>query len=373
MYTSPVSSQHEEVVEHILSTEGIDEHIENTRTRPFRIRFKNESRVEFRSFEKAKNIRSKGVHYLIVDESQDVKLRTFETVARPLVSANYGSILLLGQFRGRDWRYKQYFEPGQATPGTPENPLDFGAARYASWKIPSRMGPAYQSERGRLELLIAKSQMAPWSYAQEYECDLCANPNAAFRADYLQRIKSGTPQASRGGLYVMGLDIGRVVDCSAAVILNVLTGEVEHTENFPLGMEHALQARRAAEISRTWNDALVVLDATGGGAPAKGKGDEYIKLYREACKRHRMLYQTWQNKHTIMECLSLQIEQQKINIPATHAALHEELEQYEVEYKGGYWRFHGEPDNLVSALSMAVYARKEGWVTASSGQAVAWL
>ncbi len=162
LYASPVSSQHDEVVEHILETPGIDAFISRTRTRPFRILFNNGSRAEFRSFEKAKNIRSRGVHYLIVDESQDVSQHVFETVARPLISANYGSILMLGQLRGRDWRYRGYFEKGMCPAGSKENPIDFGAPRYAAWKIPTHMGPMFQSERmvAKAELEIGKRSSA---------------------------------------------------------------------------------------------------------------------------------------------------------------------------------------------------------------------
>lgn len=228
MYASPVSSQHDEIVDHILNTPGADDVILRTRTRPFRILFKNGSSAEFRAFEKSKNIRSRGVHYLILDESQDIKEKAFETVARPLVSAHYGSILLLGQFRGMDWRYKKFFEPGQAAPGCELNPVDFGTPRYKSWKIPTSMGPSFQGERGQLELEIAKSQMSAWSFAVEFLCEICSNPSAAFRAENLERIIKGTSAEPRPRTpYVIGLDIGKVVDPSAAVILNVATGQVE--------------------------------------------------------------------------------------------------------------------------------------------------
>lgn len=365
MYASPVSSQHEEVVDNILGVEGVEEYIENTRTRPTRIRFKNGSRAEFRAFERAKNIRGKGIHDLIVDESQDISQRSYETVARPLVSAGSGSILLLGQLRGRDWRYRNYFEPGQVKPGTPTNPIDFGQPRFKSWLVPSPLGPAFQSEKGRLEIQLAKAELSPWIFAQEYMCELCANPNAAFRADLLERIKNGRPnQPDKAGRYVLGFDIGKVTDCSAAVVLNSKTGQIEHSEKFPLGMEHAQQARKLGALARQWNDALVILDATGGAAPGGSVKNEYIKLYSSQCPAHHLLYQVWQNKAAMMECLALEIEQQKINIPPEFESLHEELQQYECEYRNGIWRFHGPDghgDDLVSGLSMAVYARVQGW------------
>ncbi len=171
----------------------------------------------------------------------------------------------------------------------------------------------------------------------------------------------------------MGLDVGRVTDPSAACIIDAVSGQIEHTEIFPKGLDHAVQARRAGELAREWNDALVVIDATGGGAPAKGKGDEYVQLYKAACPNHRLLYQVWQNQKTMFECTSLQIEQGQVNIPESHTALLEQIEQFEVVFKNGYWRF-GSPnhaDDLVSAFAMIVFARKEGWIPTSNGRVLA--
>ena len=188
MFLAPVASQCDEVFENMMAIDGIQDHIAKTRTRPNRVWFENGSRTEFRSLERPRNIRGKGLDDVIVDESQDVEENTYDAVIRPLVSDKQGSILLLGQFRGRDWRYKKFFAPGADSPGTAANPVYNGVPLYKSWKIPSRMGPAFQTDAGRLELEIAEQQLPSFIFKQEYECEITANPAAVFPDDQLKRI-----------------------------------------------------------------------------------------------------------------------------------------------------------------------------------------
>jgi hypothetical protein len=306
------------------------------------------------------------MNLLIADEVQNIHVDTYESVLRPIVSGTQGQIMMLGQMRPGSWHHIGYFLPGQATPGSEINPMDFGVPRYKSWLIPSSRGPMFQSERGKKELEIAKSQIADWRFQLEYEGTLAGDePDTCFPWTQLQKVIIGEalkePEArpfSAAQEFIMGLDIGRMRDPSACVILNRETGQVEYCENFPRGMLHGAQAHHAAMISKKWNNAVVIIDGTGGGAPGRLKNaEEYIALYRAACPRHEVLYQVWQTKQVFVEGLALTIEQRKINIPATMSMLIDELRQYKFEYKNGFFKYGGDPDNLVSSLYMSNFVR----------------
>ena len=368
LIATPTKSQEDEILEAFWKVDGIDEHMQKTLTRPTRFFFKNGSKAEFRSLERARNIRSKGAHLVILDEIQDIAQDAYESVIRPVVGATQGRILMLGQMRPGSWYHKGYFLPGQAGAGSELNPIDLGRPRYKSWLIPSRMGPAFMTEAGKIELETARQQTAKWRWELEWEGTLKGDaPDTCFPGTQIDRIIRGTPTAAptagrqyfkNDPCFLIGLDIGKQRDPSAAVVLNVDTRQVEHTERFPLGMEHEAQARRAAALAREWGGAGVIIDGTGGGAPGRGKGDQYIRLYREACPTAHVMYQVWQNKTAMIEALALIIERQEINIPAALTELLEELRMYKCEYRKGFWRYFGTPDDLVSALAMATFARQ---------------
>lgn len=372
MVICPYNSQAEELFESLLSDDELSDHVARTKTRPSRVWFKNKSRCDLHSVQRSESIRGKGIDDLLVDESQDIPETAFWRVARPLLSDRRGSVLMLGQPRGADWRYRQFYLPGQARPGSSDNPLDGGVPRYVSWRIPSRLGPAFQSADGIAELEIARQQMSRFQYAVEYECEAMASPEAAFRPEDLAAITRGTAQKTpvEGAAYCIGFDIGRVRDPSAASCMRVSTGEIVHTERMPLGMSHDNQARRCSSLATFWNNALVVLDATGGGGGSRSPTDEIVRLYCQHVKNTKTVYLNPWNKQEIMLHLITEVEKKLIWIPADHRELHAEMGNYEAVKKAAHWQFSGiggHGDDLVISLALSCWGRHKGWTHTGRG------
>ena len=174
------------------------------------------------------------------------------------------------------------------------------------------------------------------------------------------------PAGVPGGKYVIGLDLGRVVDPSAYVVLDLQSMQVVSEEVRQLKEPHEIGSRYAAQMCARWGKCPMVIDTTGGGGGSvKKKPDQYVKLYRETVRHARPFYFTKDTKRNAVEQLVLGIEQGKIGIPAECSQLLRQLAEYEYRLNStGYVEYSapaGLHDDLVMALAMAYdYAVRNG-------------
>ena len=332
------------------------------------ITFHNGSRLQFRSFDKPKFMRGmRRINEVWIDEIHDIKESDFWPIIRPLISDARGTIVVSGQFRGlTHWTYTQCFEPGQKA----------GQNYFKSWRFPSSTGLAFQSDEGKLELARTKEQMPKAVFDQEFDCIPTANQAAVFRTEDLREIMRGAtaekPRQEPNGTkyrYIIGYDLGEMVDPSAIVILEYETLTVVHAELVPLRVKHQVQARNLAELARKWN-AQVVIDATGGGTGGKRLADETVRYYRDVIPDLKAFVWVQPFKKEMVRVLSLAVENHTLSVPEALKGLHEEMASYEFEYKAGEYDYHGpdgKKDNLIAGLLMAVYAAKAGYVKTPGG------
>jgi hypothetical protein len=220
-------------------------------------------------------------------------------------------------------------------------------------------------------LELARSQLPRVVYLQEYECEPVANQNAVFDPLDLDASRRGVAlvQAAHGRHYSLGLDLGRIADPTAVVVLEAETNTVVHAERRPLKERHEIQSVHVAQIARRFN-AAVICDVTGGATGGHAESDAFVKFYRAQMPQLREFVWSRQNKTRIIHALAFEIEQRRLAIPAAHQALHDELGLYEYEYKNGVYDFHGpsgHTDDLVAALAMANYARIKNWGPQTGG------
>lgn len=358
-YVAPFYAQVEAEYDALVFHPDLQTYIARAKTQPFpQIWFRNGSHIQYRCFNSnPRSLRSKGLNELWMDEIQDVAEQDFWPVVRPLISDRKGRLIVSGQFRGLNWYHKEFFEKGQ---DTKNHPL------YRSWRYPSSTGIAFSSDSGREELELVKSQIPKAIYEQEYECIPTSNQASVFPADLLKRIELGNKveKARENYRYVAGLDIGRVRDPSAIDVLEVETGLVVHSETFAHGEEHSMQALRAAAICKRYNDCPCVIDSTGGATGGHTAQDSFVNFYRQRIKNLHEFVWTAGNKGKIIAELSLNIEQQLINIPPEFKDLHSELQAYEYKYRNGIYHYSaptGKHDDHVAALAQAVWGRKCGY------------
>lgn len=384
-YITPTALQNEEAFERLIGDEDLQPYIKRTKTRPCRMWLTNGGFLGMYSFQRSQNLKGRFFNEVWGDESQDLVGSEWWRVVRPMLSDRRGTMILSGQLPSKvHWTHRDFYEPGQAAPGSKLNPLDNGpdgtpTPRYASWAIPSWENTViFGTEDGKAELEIARTQMPDWMFRADYGCEPLGAQNAVFAPDRLAAVIGAEIPTEPNGAFIIGHDIGRIRDCGATVVARFdgdrfEQGTVVYAKRFPLGMAHAEQATALKTLSDRFNKALVCVDATGGGQGGK-HDDDAVKIYHDVIKNCRSVFMTPATKPEIVTCLSVGIEQKTLGIPNEFRELIEELEAYEATYHNGYWRFSapkGCKDDLIMGLALCTWARKKGWISRRTPGAVA--
>jgi hypothetical protein len=375
-YVAPYYAQAEAEFEAFLFHPQFRKFIRRSKTQPFpKIWLRNGSTIGYRAFESnPQGLRSAGLDEVIVDEIQDISEDSFWPVVRPLISDKRGKLMIAGQFRGYNWYYKSFYLPGLSAAeltAMKADPALSAVPEYKSWRFPTWAGLRYNGEDDP-EILSLRRQLPSAVFGQEIACVASANQAAAFVSEQIDRIMKGVPQpvAIPGKRYVIGLDLGRVRDFEAAVVVDNASGAVVHAEKFAHGMEHSAMAVKAGELAKRYNNAVVVMDSTGGATGGHQPKDSYVQFYRTQVKDLREFFWNQNNKEKVIQLLDLQIQQQKISIPPVFNGLEGELRAYEYKYKNGHYNYSapdGQHDDYVSALAMALWGRNAGWAGSGNG------
>lgn len=360
-YVAPVYAQAKEQYDRFIGNPALAKYIERAVMQPYPvIHFMNGSRLAFRTFDRPANLRGSGLNEIWCDEIQSgYEEKDFWPVVRPLISDKRGTLVVSGQFRGKNWYYDQIFVPGQEGPNKRPG--------YKSWRFPSSSGLVYSSDAGKEELEIVKQQIPRRVYEVEYECLPIANEAAVFDHEDLARAKRGTVKdASSYSMAVAGLDLGRVVDPSAVVVIDGKLRQVVYAGKRPLGEKHEIGAQYAASVARRFNNCQIVVDTTGGATGGRaGNNDAHVQFYRKTCPTMRAFTINRDNKERLITNLSLALEQGKLAIPAEFEDLHKELASYEYKVsKNGIVTYQGpggHDDDMVIALALAWEGCLRGW------------
>ena len=342
----------------------------------------NSSRINFRQLKQYRNIRGDKYHLLIIDESQDVDEEVFREVLEPTVSDTLGTIMLLGQFRGHDWRYKDFYVPGIAAEilrwnlnkheackkayvdvaEVDEAIADYGEDeliyRFAAWRYPTETGIMFQDEEHRRELELKKKKTASAIFDQEYGCIPTAKKNAVFRYEDVNRAIRGTvPPISGEKEYIITADLGRIVDRTGILVASVEPFMIVHSDLRQQKEKYTITARELESLSRRYNGAIVHIDATGGAEGGKVKSDA-LSIFRDQVSNLREFY-FHRIKELTISNLSIALEQNRLIIPDVFKDLIDQLIAYEYIYRPNTDKYiyqgpGGHNDDLVSALAIMV-------------------
>ena len=328
----------------------------------------NGSRTTCRSFDRPDLLRGDASDMVALDEASYVDEDPVNAVIRPMLSDRRGDLVLSTTPRGHDWVYKLY-ERGQRKEFNTE-----------SWRFPTSMGPCFQSAEGKAELELMRSTLPRVIWESEYEALPTANIARVFPAMDLDPcvVPDSAPVVPMPGRkYSLGVDIGRVHDHGAMVIQDD-QGLVVWAERIPLNVSYEIQAERAALLQRKWS-TFTVLDASGGGmgghASVQYGVNAVASVYRGKIPNLKELPWNAQSKETMVQGLSVDLEQHKVKIPCQFRELVQEMAAYEYNLRpGGRYRYSapaGHRDDLVSALLMANLARRNNWLGTGTGKSLA--
>jgi hypothetical protein len=117
----------------------------------------NGSRIELKGADKPDSLRGVGIHFLVLDEFQDISEETWTKVLRPTLADTQGDAIFIGTPKAYNYLYTLY-RHGQ-------DPKKVTRLEWESWQFPTITSPFIP----RSEIEAARRDMDEKSFKQEFE------------------------------------------------------------------------------------------------------------------------------------------------------------------------------------------------------------
>lgn len=128
------------------------------------IKLVNGSRIELKGADKPDSLRGVGIHFLVMDEAQDIKEETWSLVLRPTLSTTAGRVLFIGTPKAYNWLYDRWVEGQRGDTYLDERGRTI-TNQWKSWQFPTITSPFIPPS----EIRAARRDLDPRSFRQEYE------------------------------------------------------------------------------------------------------------------------------------------------------------------------------------------------------------
>lgn len=294
--------------------------------------FKNGSILQIKGADKPDTLRGAGPIGMVLDEFATMKAEAWDVV-EPILRANKGWAWFVGTPKGKNHLYQKYLQ------GLGKN------SEWKSWLLKASTSgiiPHDQLEESR------KTAISQAFYNQEWECEFLEGVGSVFRN--VRDVMTATPQKAKDdGLYVMGVDLAKVQDYTVIAVYDRRTNQQVYQDRFQT-LEWPYQKKKILSISKMYNNALTIIDATGLGDPIS---DDLIRAGVPVTP-YKITSQT---KKELIEKLSIWIDQHKLAMIPIEETIFE-LDNFSYELGStGHIRYGAPPglhDDIVIAHALAV-------------------
>lgn len=153
------------------------------------IRLINGSRIALKGADKPDSLRGVGLHFLVIDEAQDVKKEAWEMILQPTLATTNGRALFIGTPKAFNWLYDIYML-GQRGDIIKDRRGRMVPNEWMSWQFPTITSPFIP----RREIEARRRDMDPRTFKQEFEaCHLPETEVLMFdgRREQIQNVKVG--------------------------------------------------------------------------------------------------------------------------------------------------------------------------------------
>jgi hypothetical protein len=116
----------------------------------------NGTRIELKGADNPDSLRGVGIHFLVMDEVQDIDPEAWTKVLRPTLASTGGHVLFIGTPKSYNFLYEIYMQ-GQ-------NEENIALGRWMSWQFPTITSPFIPPD----EIEAARRDMDEKSFAQEF-------------------------------------------------------------------------------------------------------------------------------------------------------------------------------------------------------------
>jgi len=255
------------------------------------IELMNGSLIKFGSTEKWENLKGIGIDHLVIDEAAMIKRDAWEEALRPALADKKGRAIFISTPKGKNWFYELFTRGND--PSLPQ---------YESFTFPTSNNPYIDPA----EIEYARLTIPDRAFRQEFLAEFLddgagvfRNIKGCFKGDSL-----GSPNVDWP--YVMGADIAKHQDFTVITVLD----KNRHVVDFVRfnKIDWPFQKQRIAEFAKKWNNAKVILDATGVGDVV------YDDLSRAGLNISPYKF-TNESKKVLIEGLAVDMEQNRISYP----------------------------------------------------------
>lgn len=294
---------------------------------------KSGSIISLKGADDPDSLRGAGPYGVIFDEFADMKFETWGVI-EPVLRGNNGWAWFIGTPKGKNHLY-DFYNRGQS-----------GHHEWKSWLLKASSSGIILKD----QLRESRKSMSQALFNQEWECEFLEGEGSIFRG--VREAATATPQKPQAGkLYVMGVDLAKVRDYTVIVVYDRSTNAQVYQDRFKT-IEWPFQKQKIKAISEHYNNALIMLDATGLGDPI---ADDLIRygVPVEPIKITEPL------KKELIEKLSIWIEQKRCRmLPLEDTFLEFDNFSYTIGITGKirYGAPHGYNDDIVIAHALAIWS-----------------
>lgn len=236
------------------------------------IKLVNGTRIELKGADNPDSLRGVGIHYLVMDEVQDIDPDAWKKVLRPTLASTGGHVLFIGTPKAYNFLY-DLWSMGQKRE----------AHNWASWQFPTITSPFIPRE----EIEAARADMDERSFRQEFEASFeTMSGRVYYPFDRRIHVK---PLTFNPALPIaVGQDFN--IDPMSGVVLQVQrNGEIWAVDEISLVNSNSGEA--ADEIERRYwrfKDRVTIYPDPAGAYRGHQRGESDLDVFREkGFKRHK--------------------------------------------------------------------------------------
>lgn len=228
----------------------------------------NGSRIELKGADKPDSLRGVGIHFLVLDEFQDISEETWTKVLRPTLADTRGEAIFIGTPKAYNYLYTLYKH------GQDKKKQEKG--EWQSWQFPTITSPFIPNS----EIEAAKRDMDEKSFKQEFEASFETMAGRVYHA-FDRAVHVGDfPFNPRLPIWV-GMDFN-IDPMSATILQPQPTGEVWAVSEVVLFGSNTEETSDELE-KRYWRyqRQTTIYPDPAGGSRQHARGESDIDILRE--------------------------------------------------------------------------------------------
>jgi len=286
------------------------------------------------------------VDLAVIDEAALIPEKVYHQYLRPITASatKKGKTYYISTPRGKNWYQKKFA---------------ILKDQNAAFRFKSTDGVETTPE----ELEIIRKDTPELLFRQEYMAEFVSDSGVVFRnIDDIVVPKDELYQdVVSGHFYVIGIDLAEEQDYTVMTVIDTTTKKVVHIDRFK-GRDYPLQKKQIIAKAQRYNNARVIIDATGVGKPI------YEDLRVSGIFVEDFTF-SGKAKEELIGNLIVYTEEKYIKIP-NEGVLIDELKAFEYKYlneKTGirlrniqYGAPQGYHDDCVDSLALAVWGLNPG-------------